>query len=154
MKVDGANADGAAARQRDSRLPEARHQRSQHQHRGPHLLDQFIRRHGIEQLAGFNLDAVAVASWVTEESTPRSSSRLRSVLMSRTRGILCRITRWSVSSAAVNAGNAAFLAPLMTTRPSRGRPPVMRNLSIKTHQLNHMNHVTSIPICLMPSRFS
>ena len=60
MKVDGANADGAAARQRDSRLSEARHQRSQHQHRRPHLLDEFIRRHGIEQLAGFNLDAIAV----------------------------------------------------------------------------------------------
>jgi hypothetical protein len=33
-------------------------------------------------------------------------------------------------------GSAEFLAPLMVTRPLKGRPPLMRNLSINEDEVN------------------
>ena len=53
------------------------------------------------------------------------------VRMSRTRGMRCRVTGSSVSSAAASAGSAEFFEPLVGISPSSGVPPVMTNLSIE-----------------------
>ena len=44
MQIDRPRADGTAARHRDPGFPAAGQQRSQHEHRGPHLAHQVIRR--------------------------------------------------------------------------------------------------------------
>jgi hypothetical protein len=38
------------------------------------------------------------------------------------------------------AGSAAFLAPLIATRPSRGRPPVIWNLSMVDTLITESGH--------------
>src|SRR5262245_3712106 len=50
--------------------------------------------------------------------------------MSRAYGRLCRVIVSGVSRAAAMQGSAEFLAPLTRTRPSRGLPPTILNLSI------------------------
>src|SRR5574343_152514 len=62
--------------------------------------------------------------------TPMFSSNSRMVATSRKRGTLRSMTGWSLSKAAHNSGNAAFLAPETVTVPFRRRPPTMRNLSM------------------------
>ena len=57
---------------------------------------------------------------------------LRVVSMSRTCGTFSRMTGSSVSRAAAIAGSAAFFAPLIRTVPSRGFPPRITNLSIRS----------------------
>src|SRR5580704_18738233 len=52
------------------------------------------------------------------------------VTISRTMGILRRVTGSAVSSAAAIAGSAEFLAPLILTVPWSGFPPHILNLSI------------------------
>ena len=54
------------------------------------------------------------------------------VVMSASRGTLCRVSVSSVSSAAAISGSAAFLAPPIGILPSSGLPPRMRILSINT----------------------
>src|SRR5712692_6395102 len=58
------------------------------------------------------------------------ASRRDMVEMSLTRGTFSRRRGSVVRMAAAIAGSAAFFAPLISTVPSRRRPPSMRNLSI------------------------
>ena len=45
--------------------------------------------------------------------------------------MLCSVTVSDVSRAAAIQGSAEFFAPLIETRPRKGFPPVIRNLSTK-----------------------
>ncbi len=53
--VDGPRADGAAAGERHPRRAEAREERAQHEHRGPHLLHQLVGRLGAAHRRAANL---------------------------------------------------------------------------------------------------
>jgi hypothetical protein len=61
---------------------------------------------------------------------PVKARSLAMVMMSRTLGILRRVTRSFVRSAAAIAGKAEFFAPLMPMVPRRDLPPLIRNLSM------------------------
>jgi len=54
------------------------------------------------------------------------------VTMSRTWGMLWRVTGSRVNRAAAMSGSAEFFAPPISTRPFRGWPPRMQNLSISS----------------------
>ena len=59
VEVDGPVADGAPAGQRDAGLARARHQGTQHEHRGPHGLDQVVGGLDGGELPGLDLDDAA-----------------------------------------------------------------------------------------------
>ena len=59
--IDRPRADGAAARQRDTRPAKARQQRAEGQHRGAHGLDQLVRRFGRMQRARVQRDGVGIS---------------------------------------------------------------------------------------------
>ena len=56
VEIDGTSADRAATRQRDVGLPESRDQRSEHQDRRAHRLDEFIGRGAVGHFARVDLD--------------------------------------------------------------------------------------------------
>ena len=58
VQIDGAGADGTAARKRDTGPAAPRHQRPQDQRRRAHLLDQFVGGFGSGQIAGANRGAM------------------------------------------------------------------------------------------------
>ena len=62
VQVDGTGPDGASAGQGDTRAARARHQRSQHQRRGPHGLHQFVGGFGADRLATVDGGAVMRAA--------------------------------------------------------------------------------------------
>src|SRR5207253_851474 len=78
---------------------------------------------GLSSLRAWISTRLPYSSCSIDESTPSSSSRLRKVPMSRTRGTLRRITRWSVSRAAAIAGSAAFFAPWLAREKLDGLLP-------------------------------
>src|ERR1019366_10074871 len=58
VEIDGAGPDGASAGQRDAGAAAAGYERSQDERRGPHRLDQFIRRFGSGERTRANRRAV------------------------------------------------------------------------------------------------
>ncbi len=58
MEIDRSGPDGTPARQRNRRLPEPGEERPQHQDRGPHGLDQVIRRFGAGRGGGLDHDLI------------------------------------------------------------------------------------------------
>src|SRR5690606_29954337 len=70
--VDGPSADRAAARQRDRGLAVAGDERPEHEHGGSHLLDEVVRRGGVERGSARDThDAVVEGRLLTE--TPQQS---------------------------------------------------------------------------------
>ena len=70
---------------------------------------------------------------VTETLADMNASSLLMVIRSRTFGMLCRVTFSGVNKHAVMHGNAEFFAPLMATPPRNGFPPLIKNLSMRSH---------------------
>ena len=63
-------------------------------------------------------------------STPCCFSSWIMVVMSASRGTLCSVSGWSVSSAATISGSEAFFEPEMRISPLSWRPPLMRMRSM------------------------
>ncbi len=61
MQIDGARADGAAARQRDFRLAAARHERSEHPETRPHARHHLVGRRGVDDVRRGEPEGLAVA---------------------------------------------------------------------------------------------
>ncbi len=107
------------ARQRNTRLAEAREQRAQREYRGTHGLDQLVGRLGVVQWPGMDADRAVVVA-LGADTMLRTSFSI--VDTSCRRGTLCSVTGSSVSSAAHSSGSAAFLAPDISTSPLRLAP--------------------------------
>ena len=115
MKVDAAQADGVAARQRQARLAAARQQRAEQQDRGAHARHQLRGRcrRGCRRSA--EIVTGETPRTVDDQciSQPRRCSSAASTATSRLAGTLRKVTRCGVRSADTINGSTAFLAPLI-----------------------------------------
>ena len=87
MQVDGPRADGAAARRRDARLPEAREQRTQHEERRAHRLHELVGRLGAAQMSRAST-MTSCPSGLARTSAPRCRSTASAVRTSASAGTL------------------------------------------------------------------
>ena len=132
--VDGPGADGAAAGQGHPGLAEAGQQRPQHQHRGPHGLDQLVgglvaRQIRVSTIGDLRRPGSALLPAILKRTPRLASSRLM-VRMSTRGGTLRRWCSPAASRVAASMGRAAFLAPLICTSPLKGAAALMTILSI------------------------
>ncbi len=127
--VDGAQADRAAAGQRDARLAAARDERPQRQDRRAHRLDELV---GGERPVDPRRIECDRARCRRSCATPICASSVCIVRTSFNRGTLVSTSGSDDSSAAQRIGSAAFFAPETRTSPTKGRPPSISSLSIST----------------------
>ena len=106
VDVDRARTDRAAAGQRNVGAAEARDERAEHEDRGPHGLDELVRREVVLVVVGVDLDPHALVDVTLAPMRPSSSII---VVTSCRCGTLPIVTGPSASSAPARIGNVGVL---------------------------------------------
>jgi hypothetical protein len=124
VQVHGPRADGAAAGQRDDRLPVARQQRPEDEDRGAHLAHDVVVGPLRGQVVGRQRQHPPALQRL--HLGPQRLQERVIVRMSDSRGALVSVSGPSVSSVAGISVRQAFLAPAMGISPRSSAPPLTR----------------------------
>ena len=130
--IDRTGADRATSGQAHPGTAEPRHQRTQHQDRRPHRLDQFVRRLGMRDRGGIRGERCH------RRAPPRPPSAAAASAPSTTScncGTLSTMRSSAVNRAAHRIGNAAFFAPEIGISPASDTPPRIFSLSMGASEI-------------------